>query len=76
MLGKPVFSLPTPANSTASLSTFAADGPPLRPARHERQKIWQLPKSCHCVTLGTCLTLAELRKIRDRLARALAASQV
>lgn len=76
MLGKPVFSLQTPVNATASLSAFAADSPPLRPARHERQKIWELPKSCHCVTLGTCLTLAELRKMAKRLGLFLGVEQM
>lgn len=66
MLGKPVFSLPA-SDATVSLSAFATDSPPLRPIRHERQKIWEVAKSCHCVTLGTCLTLAELRKMAKRL---------
>ena len=67
MLGKPVFSLPGPVEAATSLSSFSADKPSLRPVRHERPKIWDLPKSCHCVTLGTCLTLAELRKTAKRL---------
>lgn len=67
MLGKPVFSLPASSEATVSLSAFAADTPPIRPIRQERQKIWELAKSCHCVTLGTCLTLAELRKMAKRL---------
>jgi hypothetical protein len=67
MLGKPVFSLPGPIEAATSLSSFSPDRPPLRPQRHERPKIWELPKSCHCVTLGTCLTLSELRKTAKRL---------
>ena len=67
MLGKPVFSIPGTADAATSLSSYAADRSPLRPIRRERPKIWDLPKSCHCVTLGTCLTLAELRKTAKRL---------
>ncbi len=67
MLGKPVFSLPKSVESATSLTSLSPDRPPLRPVRHERPKIWDLPKSCHCVTLGTCLTLAELRKTAKRL---------
>lgn len=67
MLGKPVFSLPGATEAATSLSAFAPERPSLRPVRHERPKIWELPKSCHCVTLGTCLTLAELRKTAKRL---------
>ena len=67
MLGKPVFSLPGATEAATSLSAFAPEPPSLRPVRHERPKIWDLPKSCHCVTLGTCLTLSELRKTAKRL---------
>ena len=67
MLGKPVFSLPGSSEAATSLASFSSDRPPIRPVRHERPKIWDLPKSCHCVTLGTCLTLAELRKTEKRL---------
>lgn len=65
MPGKPVFSLPVEA--ATSLPSFSPDRPSLRPVRHERPRIWELAKSCHCVTLGTCLTLAELRKTAKRL---------
>ncbi|MBS1182105.1 MAG: hypothetical protein H6Q99_1985 [Proteobacteria bacterium] len=67
MLGKPIFSLPAPVEAAMSLSSVSPDRSPLRPARQERPKIWELPKSCHCVTLGTCLTLSELRKTAKRL---------
>lgn len=67
MLGKPVFSLPGPVEATTSISAFSSDRSAFRPVRHERPKIWDLPKSCHCVTLGTCLTLSELRKTAKRL---------
>ncbi|WP_051228354.1 DUF2325 domain-containing protein [Pleomorphomonas oryzae] len=66
MLGKPVFSLPGPVEPATSLSSFSPERP-LRPVRRERLKIWELAKSCHCVTLGTCLTLTELRKTAKRL---------
>ena len=67
MHGKPVFSLPGPVEAATSISSFPSDRFPLRPIRHERPKIWDLPKSCHCVILGTCLTLSELRKTAKRL---------
>ncbi|MCM5556037.1 DUF2325 domain-containing protein [Pleomorphomonas sp. JP5] len=67
MLGKPVFSLPKAVEAATALNSLSPDRPSLRPVRHERPKIWDLPKSCHCVTLGTCLTLAELRKTAKRL---------
>lgn len=65
MPDKPVFSLPGPVD-TAALS-LGVDQRPLRPPRPERPKIWELPKSCHCITLGTCLSLPELRKTAKRL---------
>lgn len=67
MLGKPVFSIPGTVDAATSLASFAVDRPPPRPIRLERPKIWDLPKSCHCVTLGTCLSLAELRRMAKRL---------
>lgn len=67
MLGKPVFALPGSAEAAMTSSSFSSDRPLSRPVRHERPKIWDLPKSCHCVTLGTCLTLSELRKTAKRL---------
>ena len=67
MLGKPILLVPGTVDAATSLASFAVDRPPPRPIRLERPKIWDLPKSCHCVTLGTSLTLAELRKMAKRL---------
>lgn len=67
MLGKPVFSLPGPLDAATAMSSFGVDQRMVRPPRPERPKIWELPKTCHCVTLGTCLSLSELRKTAKRL---------
>lgn len=38
-----------------------------RRRRTDRLKIWELPSTCHCVTIGTCLSLPELRRTAVRL---------
>lgn len=46
-----------------------ADRPPEQlPAMQKRgrRKLWQLPHSWHCSIVGTCLTVAELRKLAHR----------
>lgn len=42
-------------------------GESARRRRRERPAIWDLPSTCHCVTIGTCLTLPELRRVAVRL---------
>ncbi|BBE71633.1 DUF2325 domain-containing protein [Oharaeibacter diazotrophicus] len=44
-----------------------ATSPTRRRRASERLKIWDLPGTCHCVTIGTCLTLGDLRRTAVRL---------
>lgn len=37
-----------------------------RPASHRRKKIWELPVRWHCPLIGTCLPVAEMRKLAAR----------
>jgi len=67
MVEKPIFSLPGPIDAATAVLSLGVDQRPIRPLRPERPKIWELPWSCHCVTLGTCLSLSELRKTAKRL---------
>lgn len=35
-------------------------------ARPRRQNIWDLPGSCHCMIIGTCLTLADVKGVAKK----------
>ncbi len=37
-----------------------------RLASHRRKKVWELPARWHCPLIGTCLPVAEMRKLADR----------
>lgn len=37
-----------------------------RPASYRRRKVWELPVRWHCPLIGTCLPVAEMRKLAGR----------
>lgn len=39
---------------------------PPRPASRRRKKLWELPHRLHCPLVGTCLPVAEMRKLAAR----------
>lgn len=61
----PTFGPLLPAEETQTVVRLPTEAP--RRRRSERLAIWDLPGTCHCVTIGTCLTLAELRRLAVRL---------
>jgi G3E family GTPase len=34
--------------------------------KHGKRKLWDLPGSCHCMVVGTCLTLADVKSVAKR----------
>lgn len=42
-------------------AVFTPDG-----ASDSRRKLWHLPESCHCMIIGTCLKLAEVKSVCNR----------
>jgi hypothetical protein len=50
------------------LATAFSPAPPADPppAPHRRKKVWELPTRWHCPLVGTCLPVADMRKIAAR----------
>ncbi len=47
-------------------ATLPAPVPAPEPPRASRRKLWDIPHKFHCPVIGTCLEIAELRRIAER----------
>lgn len=53
-----------PQGQTAAPPADEASGNGLMvPAIRRRRKLWEISASCHCVVIGACLSMAELRRL-------------
>ncbi|TCT17984.1 DUF2325 domain-containing protein [Thiobaca trueperi] len=55
-----------PAASAEVIEILRRPQPPLAPVKSGRRKLWDVPHKYHCPIIGTCLTVAELRRIGER----------
>ena len=46
-----------------NITTFETGGIRMKPKRKTRRKLWEFPRNFQCSIVGTCLTIAEARKV-------------
>lgn len=63
---KPLSSLIENAFGPAEPASVPASEKPARPQTQPRRKIWELPAGRHCMLVGNCLSVAELRQLSNR----------